>query len=240
MKVYLGQGGRSDDNIQVTIGDVWTFDPDTHTYTQGAASNVKSSKAGSGDACSCSNYLKEIDYKVKLEVKDVPNSASTAGTALKKYFAPKEIVANLILGKKVDGTCTTKTGVEQKFSVSFSSNEGTEIEQKRSGNPGYLEGYPLKLGSIDAANAAVGAPVNVFMDGFQVTGADAIGSCLKQATAQSDTAVIDYNDPVINYKQDLTYGCSNAWNKASLKDMCGKNTADYFKSFEMIKNLDNL
>jgi len=36
----------------------------------------------------------------------------------------------------------------------------------------------------------------------------------------SDTEVIDYGDPVLNFKQDLTYGCSVLMNQDELKTFC--------------------
>ena len=44
--------------------------------------------------------------------------------------------------------------------------------QKQSGNPGYLVGYPLKLGFLGADAEAAGAPVSVYQDGFEISGAD--------------------------------------------------------------------
>jgi len=51
-----------------------------------AAGNLASSMTKSGSDCSCTNYLAEIEYIVQLAVKDVPQSASTANSLLRKYY----------------------------------------------------------------------------------------------------------------------------------------------------------
>jgi hypothetical protein len=64
----------------------------------------------------------------------------------KKYFKPISIKATVILGKnQLTATCGSKIGVNQKFSISYRS--GTTTHQKKSGNPGYLDGLSLKLAS---------------------------------------------------------------------------------------------
>ena len=67
---------------------------------------------------------------------------------LKKYFKPESIKANVILAANpASGKCGEKTGVNQKFSILFKSVDDTTVYQKKSGNPGYLDGLPLKLAS---------------------------------------------------------------------------------------------
>lgn len=45
----------------------------------------------------------------------------------------------------IKAKCGSKVGVNQRFKITFKTDE-TKAIQKRSGNPGYLEGYPLKIG----------------------------------------------------------------------------------------------
>lgn len=64
---------------------------------------------------------------------------------MENYFDPTEIKANIILdANPVTGTCGKKIGVTQKFSITFNSNQNGAY-QKKSGNPGYLDGLPVKL-----------------------------------------------------------------------------------------------
>jgi hypothetical protein len=93
---------------------------------------------------------------------------------LKKYYAPSEITATVIVGSTpITGTCGVKTGVKQKFKIDFVTNtDEAALVQKNSGNPGYLVGYPLKLGFLDTDAEAAGAPVSVYQDGFEISGAD--------------------------------------------------------------------
>ena len=101
--------------------------------------NNPSSKAGGGTNCDCSNALKEVSYTVKLE----PDGSK---------YKIKDIEAAVVNYKgAIAGVCGVKTTVKQSFSINFVSDT-TKIVQKKSGNLGYLDGYPLKLGYIDAAD----------------------------------------------------------------------------------------
>jgi len=146
----------------------------------------------------------------------------------------------VILGENAaSGTCGSKTGVSQKFKISFTTNaDDTMMEQKKSGNPGYLDGYPLKIGFVDAANEEAGSPVNVYQDGFEISGTDNAGKCMRVAAANTADSVTDYQDPIVNFRQDLTYGCSIPYNKDTLKAMCESGTVEYTKGFQLFKNID--
>jgi len=89
--------------------------------------------------------LTEVKYNVHLNLVDSPESANLKA---KKYYEPDVVTANIVLGKnKVTATCGQKTGFKQKFKINFNTNPtATEINQKMSGNPGYITGFPVKLG----------------------------------------------------------------------------------------------
>jgi len=104
-----------------------------------------------------------------------------------------------------------------------------------------LDGYPLKLGFVDPADKATGAPVNVYQDGFEISGGDNYGKCIRTTPANNMNKYTDYSDPVVNFKQDLTYGCSVAYSAADLKKLCedkGTQTNKWIKDFEIFKNLN--
>lgn len=72
--------------------------------------------------------------------------------------------------------------------------------QKTSGNPGYLDGYPLKLGFVNPSDKATGAPVNVYEDGFEISGGNNFGQCMRSTPANTDSKYTDYQDPKVNFK----------------------------------------
>lgn len=87
-----------------------SYDEVTGKYSDGGtdlASKI------SGD-CTCSNYLREIEYTVDLE-KIVPEDK-----ALNAYFQIKKITADIVLGSTaLTSTCGEFKGVNQKFSIVF-------------------------------------------------------------------------------------------------------------------------
>lgn len=110
LSYYLGQGANSINNKKVEINEVWKFNQKDSSYTQldqGAA--IASQASGGGESCTCSNYLKEIEWVVSLGVKDVSIGAQTG--ANKKYYEPTAIKANVVLGEQASGSCSGKTGV---------------------------------------------------------------------------------------------------------------------------------
>lgn len=49
-----------------------------------------------------------------------------------------------------------------------------------------------------------------------VSGANLVGECY----AAEDVTLTDFADPVLNYKEDLSYGCSTLKDKATLESEC--------------------
>jgi len=69
LQVYLGFRGLPSQNKQVTIGEIWTFNDETQVYSKKDSANtalLTSAASSSGSTCSCRNYLKEVEYVVKL------------------------------------------------------------------------------------------------------------------------------------------------------------------------------
>jgi hypothetical protein len=61
----------------------------------------------------------------------------------------------------------------------------------------------LKLGKVSSQNGADGKPtgqIDSYYDGFPVSGSDKFGKCIAESTAQSDTEITDYQDPIINFQ----------------------------------------
>ena len=239
VSVFLGQAGKDSDKIKITLGDVYSYDSSSATYSKidnPDETTIKSdfspgTSATTGD-CSCENYLTEIEYDVHLKLVDAPESANLKA---KKYYEPHTIKANIVLGKnKVTATCGQKTGFKQNFKIRFNTAASGEITQKMSGNPGYIKGFPVKLGYQDDD----AKPIQTYMEGFEITGGDLTGACYDAPTAAS-TDIVDYGDPVVNFKQDLSYGCSVQYDKASLKTLCADASATV-KKLQIFKNLDQM
>ena len=85
------------------------------------------------------------------------------------------------------------------FKISFDSSKSLQFTQKKSGNPGYLDQFPLKIGYLDPLDLGTGAPMQVDMDGFEISGADDFGNCLdKIPIEESDN--LNYGDPKVLFK----------------------------------------
>ena len=132
--------------------------------------------------------------------------------------------------------------MNQKFKITFdTSPDLTIFPQKKSGNPGYFDSFPLKIGYLKAGDESNGAPVQVYQDGLQITGANSHGRCYaSDAFSSLGSAIVDFEDPVVNFKEDITYGCSVSHTLASLKTFCTGGTAstDTVKNLEIFRNLE--
>ena len=55
-------------------------------------------------------------------------------------------------------------------------------------------------------------------------------------------ALADFGDPIINFKEDLTYGCTNSMTKAELETRCKATatTQQNVKNLQIFANLDEL
>lgn len=94
--------------------------------------------------------------------------------------------------------------VHQKFSIKF-VKKGTDangIIQGTSGSPGYIDGLPLLIGKQDSASKAV----QIYEDGFRLTGGDMTGKCIGPV-ADSDM-LAEMGDPILRFNVDLSFGCS--------------------------------
>lgn len=61
----MGSKGLPSANKPITISEIWSYNEETGVYSKKDAKNtalLKSAPSGSGNACSCSNTLKEVEY----------------------------------------------------------------------------------------------------------------------------------------------------------------------------------
>jgi len=235
-KLYylLGGGGKYEDATAVTVADadVWTYDEESHTYAQADATNLAAELTADGETCTCSNYLREISYAVRLEAAEADSANTGQGS---KYYGIASISATVVLGATplTAGSCgktraedREPVAVNQKYSIAFTTADPAAAQpQKVSGSPGYIDGYPLKVGYLEEADTEAGAPIQTYEAGFEISGADAAGGCLTAEDAV-DPALTDYGDFVLKFKEDHSYGCSVQHSKASLADFCAGAAAD--------------
>ena len=93
--------------------------------------------------------MTEIEYTVTLNQKQAKQEMGP--TIGKRYYEPTSINAIVTVAKNpVTAQCGTKGAVSQKFKINFVGKKqdaaGNDFQvQKNSGNPGYLDGYPLKI-----------------------------------------------------------------------------------------------
>jgi hypothetical protein len=157
-KVYAGQSPSSD-ALEVTLGDVYTFDQSSNEYSGPAGAGSPAALSGRGGAdCTCSNAVKEIDYRVQLvtDTRTTTEDDGTETTTATGKFKIDSITADVVLYPSIQGSCTaTATAIEQTYSISFSTTAADATQQQRSGNFGYLDGFPVKLGSQDATESAI-------------------------------------------------------------------------------------
>ena len=104
----MGSKGTPKSSIQVEIGEVWSYNDETKEYLAQDASNtalLTATSSKNGDTCSCSNYLREVEYTVELNLKDFLNSD-------KKEYELKSVKANIVIGANlVQGKCGEHIGV---------------------------------------------------------------------------------------------------------------------------------
>jgi hypothetical protein len=156
--VFAGIDGVLANLNSIETTEVWTYDPATQVYAKQASSAVLAAKAAEANGkCSCENALKEVEYNIVLEYnKDKDkNHYIIDGKSAK----PKITARVVVYSDKKEAKCDSYLGVQQKFKINFKTT--SEFVQRRSGNPGYMDGFPILIGTT-----AAGAPVDSYVDGF--------------------------------------------------------------------------
>jgi hypothetical protein len=122
-------------------------------------------------------------------------------------------------------TCDTLVDVEQKFNINFQA-VGAQVFNK-SGNPGYLQGFPLLAGK---ANPAGG--IDTKIQGFLLRGADLNGLC----TAGDVNKFFALSYPRVNFAENSVFPCRLSMDKAALKTYC---TTKEWLNKDIFKQLDD-
>ena len=117
LEYLLGQDGKTDDATSVTVDKVYTYGDDqgTMTYSEATSSSLAATLEIDGETCTCSNYLREISYLVRLEAADTGSSNSEQGS---RYYSIASISATVVVGAVplTAGSCD-KTRAEDREAV---------------------------------------------------------------------------------------------------------------------------
>ena len=112
-------------------------------------------------SCTCSGYVKEIHYTVRVTPTEATNTITRA------YFATNSVSVVVVIGSTpITGQCGSDAIVSQKYSIRFVSSDLQT--QMKSGNPGYMVGKPLLLGRTDPNSGGI----LLYENGYQLRGAD--------------------------------------------------------------------
>jgi hypothetical protein len=71
---------------------------------------------------------------------------------------------------------TKRVGVTQEFSIAFNTATDPSMIQLKSGSPGYLDGYAVKLGTLNIDGEKLDT-VHSYQTGQAITGSDIYGKC---------------------------------------------------------------
>eukprot|EP00356_Strombidium_inclinatum_P007616 CAMPEP_0170500736 /NCGR_PEP_ID=MMETSP0208-20121228/35881_1 /TAXON_ID=197538 /ORGANISM="Strombidium inclinatum, Strain S3" /LENGTH=128 /DNA_ID=CAMNT_0010778909 /DNA_START=658 /DNA_END=1044 /DNA_ORIENTATION=- len=99
--VYKGPGASKANTVPVEVTSLFSYSSDTNSYTEitisDLATQLPSTASQAAGQCTCTNYLKEVEYTVQLE------SAPTATTVF-RIDQVNSITARVVLGT-TSGAC---------------------------------------------------------------------------------------------------------------------------------------
>ena len=137
------------------------YDEETGLYSE-----LNDLPAASLAGQSCQNALREISYTVQLEPKPKDNISKVP------YYSIVSISADVVVQKAVTASQGDKGLIAQTYNVNFLTQTDEKLLQAKSGNPGYLDGYPLLAGFYSTENDGA---ISTFDKGFKIMGADSNG-----------------------------------------------------------------
>jgi hypothetical protein len=143
--------------------------------------------------CECRNAVLERHFTILLTESDGRTIVQSASVDL--------VVGNIVASK----TSGCVVDVTQVTSVRFLTNNAAETRE-RSGNPGYISGYPLLVQECQEGGCTLPKPATV--DGVATDG-----------TCQLETSV-PHQSQLLNFGEDATFSCYLSKTKAELKQLC--------------------
>lgn len=157
----------------------------------------------------CRNVVKEITYTVNTtDARKV--SGVSATVVVTDIPAPNATAGG-------DGS-SSSVAFQQSFAVEFmpaepvatSAGDGNQVALRRSGNPGYLIGYPVLAGSLvsTTSGGATKSAISAFVNGLQIPGTPPSGVCDTTTAAQ------------VLFGYDVRTGCTTGLTQAELQSAC--------------------
>jgi len=170
----------------------------------------------------CQNMVTSVVYTVE-------HSSDAAGTIT-------AVKAAVVITDVTRDVSAVSLSVTQTFGVDFvatavagttSNTSGNQVKRVRSGNPGYLMGRPVLIGTLAApvAPASLGTIAEV-EEGLQVVSSlmpyDSTAAA-SFGTAKCPTSLASAHQTV-GFGYDMTSGCELELTRAQLKDLCCTNS----------------
>ncbi|TNV81215.1 hypothetical protein FGO68_gene9424 [Halteria grandinella] len=190
----------------IQIQNVYLFDSDNNQLT---SASLQASQY-IGVSCQCNNALKEVQYTVQY-------SRGVSG-----LYAIERITADVVLYKSIQlnstycsGTSQKHASVLQSYSINYKVTDDGNAYY-RSGNPGYLVGYPVLV----AENAEGVKQVDA--NGFKLFSGDRSGFCF---TTLDNTDKVDFTLSTLQFANNFRMSCSLALTQAQLKEYCTSGAA---------------
>lgn len=187
-------GKTAETTTAVVLNSVYRRNLDTNELTLTTLLDVQTQYTG----CDCLNALLEAHYTVETTSSQLEINKITVDI----------IIADIDLE-----SCTTTDiiTIPQDFSVNFITSSLSE--SKKSGNPGYLLGKPIRTGSLETT------VISLNQDGFWFYGASSTGSC-------TSTSINFGNNPTLNFGRDAIYNCYLDFTFAQLSSACQISNAE--------------
>jgi hypothetical protein len=148
-----------------------------------AVNGGSTSAYSAGTPNTCSGHVKEVYYTFKYEARE------------DGFLIPNAVEAQLVMQTSTDRDGAAAP-VHMKFKTFYELSTATDTIVYESGNPGYLDLYPLFVGTVDASGA-----IALNKDGFRVP--VSAGACIDTTANLLTTNA----DNVLRFNQNLTSQC---------------------------------
>ena len=230
--------------VNVTLGTVFHLDQSTNvatdktsswatcatayfadlaTYSAGSNTCRFADVVGLADVPYCQNVVSSAEYVVT-------HDATAAGTIT-------SVVANVVITDLPRDASAPSETFTQTFGVNFVSSFGgstsqgsaNEVARMKSGNPGYLMGKPVLVGTLQAvASGSSLQTISMSTDGFQVSSSmlaydDANPGNFGSGKCPAGTA---QGHQTLGFGYDMVSGCQLELTRAELQDPCCEGSSD--------------
>ncbi len=180
---------------------------------------INTANGSASSLCTCNYFLHELHKTFVLN------------TDLTKI---QSIQLDIVLLSNISGLCNSRKIIKQKHVTTFST--GVNIN-KRSGNPGYINGQKLLIAKRTAlpSSASILSAINY---PFSVSGRDLGGNCYNITSSGSTLFNSIEEENTILFNRNLEYACTvDIPDIATYANMCNKST---FASYYIYSQLTNI